>query len=439
MTDFIKESDIPVKNSLATELGFDADGNWAKRLPAGKAAPGVIGYARGLNAGIDIPASGVGAPQADTLKNVQFNNGTGTTIAQRLQEGTDLKQLASRSASLNYTAVFVLTGNYQGGWYDLNSGSAIFFLVGMLLVCKGMLVAWDAQRNGHMWVYTATKGWEPVGLGVDTPFQLPVATAVGLGGVKASDTVKVDDQGKATVPFADTATDVAGAAKVDVPTGGIIGQGINPAELGESVGAIEWHNGLGIPTAVKVLDTPYDLRILALQQRGIIYYLSGSQYTGAWREGIIRGLLIGAGGHAIGIDTYHNEIWLYEDPAGSANAQWTKLSGAGTVPLPADADFPDFPLTGVAVYTFEHPIKGMPSRLATSGLDYSGVLTMYPGGFATLLIGGIDPAFDTGPDDDPDAPYLTSNGLWSLVPTPQGSVWTKAYAVAFPQPIQPIT
>lgn len=65
----------------------------------------------------------------------------------------------------------------------------------------------------------------------------------------------------------------------------------------------------------------------------------------------------------------------------------------------------------------------MPSKLEESGFDYSGVLTVYPGGFATLLVSGIP----EDEDEQDGSPYLSPNGLWTLA---QG--WHKAYEVSFP-------
>lgn len=159
-----------------------------------KASSAVFGRAIGLTPVIDIPANGVNVPTADTLRNIQFTDGRGTTIAQKLKTGQDIRKLAA--GGLSYTALFELNGAYTGGWYDIDTGETLTSLYGTIVVARGMLIAWDAQRNGHMWVYTESMGWEPVGLGLDTPIPAPaLATATKPGIVKPGAGLTVDAAG----------------------------------------------------------------------------------------------------------------------------------------------------------------------------------------------------------------------------------------------------
>lgn len=179
-------------------------------------------------------------------------------------------------------------------------------------------------------------------------YKLPVAASSVLGGIKASDTVKVDAGGTATVPVATTVQ--AGVVKpgdnmsvnngvISVPlanegegtNAGVVSQGTIPfagatPETIDDYGAIIWRNGHGVPRCVKLpMDTDLTSTAFMVSSYGVLWMLDGF-YTNAWRTGTIKGFLVAANLSIVGFDTTEGGVWLkWGDSA------WKQVSGGATV------------------------------------------------------------------------------------------------------------
>ena len=240
-------------------------------------------------------------------------------------------------------------------------------------------------------------------------------------------------------------------------------------------GALAFKDGFGVPMArylTKFDFAPANPKY-EFMAYGVPVYLSGTMgmvggvnnsfdYTNGYAKRYVQGIMMLVYGLIVVFDVNHGEIWMRSFPAFTPAIPWTKMGGgtdytlpvasastlggikvgtglsitngvlsvAGdssdaselkTIALEAGADFPPFPSAGMKVYTFDHPIQDLPERLAD--YDYSGVLTVYPGYIATLIVSGIP----EDPDEQEGAPYLSPNGLWTLA-----SGWHKSYEVSFP-------
>ena len=243
MSDYIKQADIPVKETLAEALGFDADGNWAKMAPANPADVQAAKTAAENAEALATPLANLGgqgrvashpfsylagmiSPGLSNLEDIfkvgalGFKDGYGVPFGRVLTK-FDFHLKLDTARALNYGIPFILSGTMGVGsqGFDYNGGYAKRNVLGIMFLVGGFALVFDLTY-GEVWTRLLGDGsdyseWRQIGGGSDSggsDYTLPVATTSALGGIKSSDTVKVGNDGVASVPTA-TKTQ-AGVVKV---------------------------------------------------------------------------------------------------------------------------------------------------------------------------------------------------------------------------------